>query len=541
MTNNYLPQFSVTLNDLGLKVAPPPAGPKVTLLGITSNTGVTLFEPYTIQSVEKAINSLYFTTDGTEYGGSWSKSGNWPGELALAIEEASNAGAENIEVMVIAHKTGEALLDYIRPDASKASRFSDLSGAYDVLRNRELDIVVPVGVYIDDSTDTSNQNFGKQLADFCFQATQENNACVGVIATQPPLHWLWDRRSALSGNAIISGELQSLFNVTVSGGVFTGVVTSASHSTGVSNALKNVFFGTPSTTLLGEWARYHYTPYGSDGFLTNVHSSKDTIYQAWQYGAVDQDGNFLNDTSDTSSTAVSPTYFASWQAKDSSGTNAVDARGVKVDAGGYISVLTAPLVALGTQVSTLALAVGAPPSSLSYNTGGAAAYAGLVTSLAPQSATTNKQIPGLNSSKLLSATQANKLTGIRHTTLYSRTRGLTVAKDVTGAYNVTRYVRSDYNLLTTVRITQAVVDAIRAAGERYIGEPNNAPQLNALDNDIEAVLLSFKGAGALNDYVYSISSTPDQRVLGIVSVDLTIVPAFEILEIQLTVSLASEI
>ena len=56
----YLPGINVTLNDLGLKVAPPPAGPKITLLGVTSNTGLRVREPYTVASVEKAMNTLYF-------------------------------------------------------------------------------------------------------------------------------------------------------------------------------------------------------------------------------------------------------------------------------------------------------------------------------------------------------------------------------------------------------------------------------------------------------------------------------------------------
>jgi hypothetical protein len=182
---NYLPRINTTLNDLGLKVSPPPAGPKVTLLGVTSNTGITVNEPYTVSSVEKAINSLYFDAiTGV------TNTGRYPGELALAMEEAVNGGAPNIEVMVIAHKTGLELAEYLNPSLDPTARYTDLSGAYEILRSRDLDVVVPVGVYGDTFfTGATEYSFGKQLADFCFQSTQENNSCVGVMPVRPPLKW----------------------------------------------------------------------------------------------------------------------------------------------------------------------------------------------------------------------------------------------------------------------------------------------------------------------------------------------------------------
>ena len=51
----------------------------------------------------------------------------------------------------------------------------------------------------------------------------------------------------------------------------------------------------------------------------------------------------------------------------------------------------------------------------------------------------------------------------------------------------------------------------------------------------------MKGQGALNSYDFSISSTPDQRVLGQLDINLTLVPAFEIQEINLVVSLSKEL
>lgn len=535
---DYLPRINTVLNDLGLKVAPPPAGPKVTLLGVTSNPNVPLLEPFTIGSVEKAINTLYFNFSGVaSY-----PSTNVPGELALAIEEAVNAGAPNIEVIAIACASGQALLNYIQPQVVHTGRYADLSGAYDVLRNRELDVVVPVGAYIDDSWMPSNQNFGKQLANFCFQATTESNSCHGVIAVRPPLTWAMSYRSGapagsfatgLSATTNFSGELSSLFTASY------GVLSAAALQSG----LASVYFGTPSSALFNEWVAYHAYPCtaGRTTSAINGAANYNPLYLAWLSGAADQNSRTLSDTSDSLATSVDPSYFANWQAYDSDGNPKTDSRGVKVDAGAYISVIAAPLRSPGTQTKSAALTYGASIASTSRNIDGAAAYAGLINSLAPQSSTTNKSIPGVVGLKMLSARQANDLTGMRIVTLYSRTRGLVVAKGMTGAYNVSSYVRSDYVNLTTVRIVFATVDLIRAVADKYIGEPNNAPQMNALDAEIDQTLLTLKGQGALNAYQFSISSTPDQRVLGQLDINLTLVPAFEIQKINLTVSLSKEL
>jgi hypothetical protein len=548
---NYLPRINTVLNDQGLKVAPPPAGPKVTLLGVTSNSAIPLFEPFTVGSVEKAINSLYFNYSGV----AGYPTENVPGELSIALEEAISAGAPNIEVMVIGHKSGQTLIDYAYPGAALSGRYVDLASAYDVLKNRECDVVVPVGVYMDDSiytsvsgaTPISSWNFGKQLANFCYQATAQENACAGVISTRPVLSWAMRNSrktnyfaaatgvggsSLANGDATIYSELESLFGAAW----LSGDAPSVSE---VRSAMASVQFGTPSTRLVNEWYNYHI--YNKTAMYTTMSGLYDSTYDAWIHGAADSDNNLLSDVNPNTASAVSSNYFASWQAVDSDGAVVVDSRNVKVDAGAYLSVFTCPVRSVGTQLGRAAITFGASLANTSMNSSGAAGYAGLITSLAPQSSTTNKQVAGLLPLKLLSSSQANNLTGIRHVTLYTRSTGFTVASGLTGAHNVSRYVRSDYTRLSTLRITQSAVDLIRAIASKYIGEPNNAPQMNALDAEIDQILLSMKGQGALNSYSFSITSTPDQRVLGELDINLTLVPAFEITTINLTVSLSKEL
>lgn len=558
---DYLPGINVTLNDLGLKVAPPPAGPKVTLLGVTSNPGLRIREPYTVASVEKAMNTLYFDLPSTVAPGSigagvYGSNGRVPGELALAIEEAINAGAPNVEVMIINTLSGNALLSYLEPGNGNYQRFLDLSGAYEVLRNRDLDVVVPVGVSIDAKFTGDGQgsfNWGKQLADFCFRSTQESNSAVGVIPVRKPTEWIFSHRALLYPNATYKAEIDTLFQFPLTGVVADGTVDDyftepwTNSIVFTSDAKKKVLagidFGTPSASLINEWQVYHSYPgktaKGEVSIATPANYS--SVYLNWLYGAADQDGNMLSDTSEADSRSVKTEYFENWQATDSDGVLAIDARSNKVDAGAYISVFSAPLRSIGTLVRSVALGFGASPANTSRNTTGAAGYGGKITSLAPQSSTTNKQIDGVTALRLLSAKQANDMSGMRHVTMYARTKGLTVASGSTGAFNVTKYVRSDYTRLTTMRIVSAAADLIRTVGDKYIGEPNNAPQMNALDAEIDQLLLSMKGQGALNSYDFSISSTPDQRVLGQLDINLTLVPAFEIQEINLVVSLSKEL
>lgn len=548
MGNAFLPGTEVTLNDLGLKVAPPPAGPKVTLLGITSNSGIPIREPFTVSSVEKAINTLYFST-GT-FG---TTSGRFPGELALAMEQAVNAGATNIEVMVIGHQSGDALLNYISLTGSQTGRYIDLSGAYDVLRNRELEVVVPVGARIDLDADAAGNNFGKQLANFCFQATQESNSCVGVISPSTVLEWAWRNRRALEtaqpvAGAVLSGSITGTITGQ-SSSVFSGELASLFGDTLARDVkFKNMYFATPSTDLTNYWYKYNTlqtvsadpcaTLFEYTGSITSF-TRYNSYYSGWLMGNTDINGLRLDNA--TNSNQLHPSYFTFWQAVDSAGTAAVDSRSVKVDAGAFISVFTAPIAATSTQTRQLAGAFGASLSTSSYNTPGDAAYAGTITSLAPQSATTNKFVPGIIPLKYLSVSQANILSGFRHVTMYSRSKGFVVSLDSTGAHNVNNYLRSDYARLTTVRIVQSAVDLIRALSEKYIGEPNNAPQLNALNSEIEQALSNMKSVGALRQSDFTISATPDQRVLGQLDINLTLVPAFEITKINLIVSLAKEL
>jgi len=506
----HLPGFNVVLNDLGLRVSPQPAGPKVTLLGITSSEDITPNEPFIVTNVGKAAAALYFSgAEGTK---------SYPGELSLAIEEAFLAGAGAVEVVVTATGIVDTRLDsYLDPaDVNgQRDRYGDLIATYDAIKDTQLDVVVPVGAWADATGVTGG--FMNQLANFCYQATTEfNNACFGVIGMMPVLHWAkaWSGELAL-GNTALASEVDGL-----TGQDFWR-------------------FATPSLALVNEWQKYavqQNTP-----VVATSNADFPTVFDNYLDGSEDTGGVFYPQNDENEATDVNASYFSSWRAQSTDGVLQTDGKGNLVDVGARLCVVGGPVQTTNSQIRSLAAGVGGSLAASVYNTDGAASYAGFITSLQPHSATTNKVIRGTTTQRTLSSTQVNELVGRRITTFVNRPRGFVVASGVTGAHNVSKFVRSDFVRLSTVRVVDAAIGLIRELGERFIGEPNTAAHRNALGAEIDKALTQMKQANALNDFQFFVKSTNAQQVLGEVDIELTLVPAFETLKITTNVSLASEI
>jgi hypothetical protein len=90
-----------------------------------------------------------------------------------------------------------------------------------------------------------------------------------------------------------------------------------------------------------------------------------------------------------------------------------------------------------------------------------------------------------------------------------------------------------------MRIVKACVDAIRLVGEDYIGEAITGPRLAALETAIEGTLGKLMKLEYIQRYDVVVTSTPTQQVLGQATVELVIVPAFELRQITVNVALAA--
>ena len=447
-----LPGATVEILDQGLRISRPPSGPKILLLGFTTstNTNATPYVPYSISasSLTTAYQS-FKNADGT------------PSELCQALMECYISGGRDIELMNVLPTASGA---YIAIN----DRYGYLGEAYEVLVNYSADIVVPVGAKVDDDVTAnyhggtgSDWSFGYQLANFCYQATKNNNTCIGMIgstcATTSP--------SGTPTLAEIESWVVGLEN-------YTDVLG---------------YDGTTDTTGGGIPGNYRY-----------VASTLEEMPASYTAGDV------------------------------------TDAKGNKVDIGAYVSVVA------GNLRSANDAAIDLYPTLGYYNSDGAAAYAGLVGGLQSKSAPTNKVVQGVTLAQGISESQADRLAGGRYVTFLSKPKGVVVASAMTGAYNISQYYRSDFVRLSTVRIVHDAINYVRTVADQFIGEPNNAPQRNAMATAIENALKNMQERGALRRFNFNVYASPTDQILGRATVELILVPAFELQQVTVVVALTAE-
>jgi hypothetical protein len=195
---------------------------------------------------------------------------------------------------------------------------------------------------------------------------------------------------------------------------------------------------------------------------------------------------------------------------------------------GYVSVVASP--ELGYVL---------PGKSDLYFTNGVVSYAALVTTLRPESATTNKRVAGVAGIWYnLSLRQLNSLTGNKFVTFRLKNNQVVVTDGVTTAPDYfmggTKQA-SDYTRLSTLRITQAAAQLVRDVTEPFIGEPNRMPQYNSMNATIKGALEGMKAAGAIFDYRFTVVAAGGTLSEAIVTLEL--IPAFEMRKISVNVSL----
>jgi hypothetical protein len=202
----------------------------------------------------------------------------------------------------------------------------------------------------------------------------------------------------------------------------------------------------------------------------------------------------------------------------------LDRKNNRVDIGRYLSI-----VAEQPTYSNGAFTTGG--GAATYTGLGGSAYAGLVSTLVPHSAPTNKIVPGISTlyySKSLS--QLDKLAGARYVTFRRTNRGILVTDSPTAARP-----GSDYNRLQVMRIVNAVMKMTRLVADPFIGEPNSDAMRNALQTALDKQYKKFCTTGALRQYDFKVVASDADRVLGNMNIELTLVPEFETRRIRAVV------
>jgi hypothetical protein len=207
--------------------------------------------------------------------------------------------------------------------------------------------------------------------------------------------------------------------------------------------------------------------------------------------------------------------------RNDNGDYEYDSNGTPYDVGRYISVSAGEITVAQNSVGR-------------YSASLASSYAGLISVLSPGDATTNKLIPNAQGLKYdFSTAQLDALVGARYVVPQNKYgRGIVVTDGVTAAQK-----GSDYQRLSTLRIATAAVHLIRQVADKFIGGKNNIVMRNAMATEIDHALSSMKNSGDLQDYEFGILSTTSDAMMGNALIELKIVPAFELRNIKLIISL----
>jgi hypothetical protein len=205
------------------------------------------------------------------------------------------------------------------------------------------------------------------------------------------------------------------------------------------------------------------------------------------------------------------------------GTELVDSNDIPIDLGKYLSVT----------VDTAWLRNNWYPAG--YQASIAASYGGFYVGMPPFSAPTNKKVNnGIGLIYGFAIGALDNLAGAGYVSLRRKPQGLVIADAPTATMP-----NSDWRRLSTVRIVKDIIDGVRAAGERYLGESLGDAQKASLYSAVEKVLLAAKKIGSLKDYKpFQIIQTPSMSVNGEAEINLVLIPAFELRVINVPISLA---
>ena len=166
----------------------------------------------------------------------------------------------------------------------------------------------------------------------------------------------------------------------------------------------------------------------------------------------------------------------------------------------------------------------------------APSYGGYYSVLAPNSAPTNKLAGAVRLYYKVGLRKLDLLSKHGYVSLRNKAQGVVIADAPTASLPT-----SDYKRLSTVRIVKDIIDAVRIALDPFIGEGTTGASKAAMHTAVDNVLLRGKQAGYLNAYrEFEIYQTADMRVQGKAEIALVLVPAFELREITVTISLAKE-
>lgn len=214
--------------------------------------------------------------------------------------------------------------------------------------------------------------------------------------------------------------------------------------------------------------------------------------------------------------------------KDNKGSIITDGKGVPIDLGKFITLIAGPTVTVNHQVYSL------------REDAGAVAYIAYNTVLLPQSAPTNKRLPGTNGVKYnFSNAQLNDIAGNRMVVFGKKFSSK--GQVLQGAYIVDgptcARVGSEYGRLSTLKVLREVSDQTREVADPFIGEANTIEQRNALSAALSKRYDALVSSGVILDYSFNLVASQRDQALGQSSLELGIVAPQELRKITTVMGL----
>jgi hypothetical protein len=217
--------------------------------------------------------------------------------------------------------------------------------------------------------------------------------------------------------------------------------------------------------------------------------------------------------------------------------------GSTVDIGGYLSVVAAPDIIYSQKNIGY------------YLENAAAAYAGMITSLPAQSATTNK---ALGTIKLINGTLSKSTQellnqglgynpavagSVAHAAYVTIKYNSVLNAPVIVSDNTCALRTSDYHTLQILRVANLASFMAKAVLYPFIGEADSIEARTAMKTQLTTALQKMVDAGALlggdgNGFKFTITSDPVDLLLGQITVTMFLRPAMQIKYIQVVVNIS---
>jgi len=430
---------------------------------------------------------------------------------------------------------------------SRMKLFEELFKAYKLLENEDVDIVVPMNVYLDDasvcdmtSTEVTALNSPTWSGLESYPTAGAGQDALGRVFAQEYLgewYFWWDLN--LDGVAEIwpdagsADQVLDAFGTALEAGDFHEAnfgyqLADFCYRQSENNQEMHGVIGVKPPTSwslkdVSAWiGREPTTSTDANGYTVVTSNGTGLLGNKWMAGRRGNAGTGLPGHIVDGISGLADGGFIATDSGWPDGDQETDRNDHLVDIGKYLSVVGAQVILANSTQITSYVATGAP------------VYAGMISGLPGNSAPTNKVVPRVRLPFRINTTKHDALAGKRFVMFQQKSKGNVVADAPTAARP-----DSDYRRLTTFRIVKACIDALRKVAEPFIGERITGARLAALDTAIDQVLSKMKKLEYLQRYEHVVTSTPTQQVQGEAYVELVLVPAWELRRIHLYVALAA--